>query len=120
MAKYNIRLSDEFRSEWYYEANYSRKTWGTAHAKKYFSQLRAYYRQQLNEMPWAHVNPKHGMDEGQGYIKFQGHYILFEIKEQEKEVLLLDLYGRNRFFELQNMLEARREELHRNQERQED
>jgi hypothetical protein len=55
-------------------------------------------------MPWVHVNPNKGMDEGQGYIKFQGHYILFEIKEQEKKILLLDLYGRNRFFEIQNLL----------------
>ncbi len=114
MTNYRIRLSDEFKTEWYREAKYSKKNWGRSHAKRYFSQLRSYYQQQLNDKPWSHVNPNNGMDEGQGYIKFQGHYILFEIKEQEKEVLLLDLYGRNRFFELQNIVEAKRQELDRN------
>lgn len=113
MAQYRIRLSDEFRAEWYKEARYSKQNWGEPHAKRYFAQLRAYYRQLLDETPWSYVNPNNGMDEGQGYIKFQGHYILFEIREQDKEVLLLDLYGRNRFFELQNMVEARREALER-------
>lgn len=70
MAKYKIRLSDEFIAEWYREANYSKANWGGLHAKRYFSQFRAYYQQQLNDMPWSHVNPNNGMDEGQGYIKF--------------------------------------------------
>ncbi|MDP0500377.1 MAG: type II toxin-antitoxin system RelE/ParE family toxin [Verrucomicrobiota bacterium JB022] len=103
MSTYRVSLSDEFIAELRKEVLYSRKQWGDAHSKQYFAELELHCRSVLGSAPSAFSRPR---VPGTGYLKWKGHLILFEIDERQKEVRLLDLYGRHRYFELYRRMEG--------------
>ena len=104
MADYKLVSTKEFLQEWRKEIRWSKNTWGPVHAKQYFNDLRDHYKKHLPNNPRLFVNPNHGLAEGYGFIRYKGHYLLFSVDEKNKQVRLEDLYGRNRFHELQNQL----------------
>lgn len=104
MPRYTIVLSDEFKKEWRKEIRYSKQHWGIPHAKQYFESMRSFYHNELSDTPQMHLKPYSGMPEGRGYIRRQGHAILFEVDAEKMQVRLLDIYGEHRQHQLREMM----------------
>ena len=104
MKTYKVKMTTEFREQWRKEYNYSKKIWGQPHAREYFNKFRVYLNKTLGTMAWGLVDDDKILDKSVAYVSYQrSHQVLFEVLDGENVVLLLDLYGRHRFHELQQL-----------------